>query len=230
MQATIKTSVKILPAMLATILLATISEAQGVVFGNSPTGGGVFNFTADGGIAGGGAVAFTPTQNLSFSGITVWLTGYTGRDMYGNLNQSLYAGIYDNYSPFPGSPNQPAQEIASLSAPAPNDGSLGSFTFANLSPTTTLQANTQYWLFIYENTSGSFNYYDYPQWVGGDSPIGNAIYDGSESFFDFSFSPSSETPAFAINAVPEPGTTSMMSLSFLCAGAYALRFRRKKAD
>jgi hypothetical protein len=227
----------ILPTILAAFFLATVSaswgvpfvsNAQSVEFGNCPTGGGVFDFIANGGYSSGAAVAFTPVQNITFGGVTIWLTGYTGKDNYGNSNQSFYAGIYNSYPNSPGNPSQPFQEIASLCAPAPNDGSLAAFTFANLSPTTTLQANTQYWLFVYEDTSGSYNYNDYPQWVAGDSPMGNALYDGSETFSSFSFSPSSDTPAFAVNAVPEPGTTSMMALSLLGAGTWALRSRRKK--
>ena len=218
---------------LAAILLPYHSAARAQAFwGNSPTGGGVFGFIANGGEGSGAAVTFTPQQDFSFSSITLWLTGYTGRDMYGNLNQSFYASIYsDGSTILPGfTNNQPGSLVASLGVPDPNDGSLGAFTFANLSPSTVLQADTKYWLFIYEKTSGSFNYPDYPQWVGGDTPAGDAIYNGAYSFAHHSFSGSLATPAFTINAAPEPETNAIIALALLAWGAFRLqKFRKLRA-
>ena len=212
---------------LATFLLSlfTVSRAQGVIFGNTPTGSGVFDFVANGGFATGGAVAFTPSENFSFSSITVWLTGYTGLDMYGNQNQSFYAGVFtDQLTVQAGYTNdQPGSLLANLSTPSPNDGSLAAFAFGNLSPKTMLQAGTKYWLFIYENTSGSYNYYNYPQWVGGTEPVGNATFNGSASFGAFSFTSSTSTPAFTINVVPEPGMFTLLSLGLLAWGAFLLK-------
>lgn len=215
---------------LTTILLPSLlaARAQGI-WGNSPTGGGVFGFVANGSDGSGGAVTFTPLHDFSFSSITIWLSGYTGRDMYGNLNQSFYAGIYsDGSTVLPDYTNsQPGSLVANLDVPAPNDGSVGAFTFANLSPAAVLQANTKYWLFIYEKTSGSFNYLNYPQWIGGDSPVGDAIYNGSYSFAHHSFYSSLATPAFTINAVPEPGTKTVFALALLAWQAGKLCKLRK---
>lgn len=197
------------------------ARAQGV-FGNAPVGGVAFDFIANGGFAGGGAVAFTPLHDFSVSSVKIWLTGYTGLDMYGNTNQSFYAGIYtDQPAVDPGyDDDQPGLLLASLNVPPPNDGSLAPFDFLNPSSATVLQANTKYWIFIYESTSGSFNYDSYPQWVAGDTPVGDAIYNGSQSFWAFDFSPSSATPAFAINAVPEPGPLWILSGGLLIWGVW----------
>jgi hypothetical protein len=226
-----KTPVRLIALLALLVNFFTAARAQGV-FGNNPTpdGAGVFSFVADGGIAGGGAVAFTPLHDFTVSSITIWLTGYTGLDMYGNANQSFYAGIYsDQLTIESGYTNdQPGTLLVSLDAPAPNDGSLAAFTFASTSPTTTLQANTKYWLFIYEATSGSFNYDSYPQWVEGDTPAGDALYDGAQSFWASTFSPSSDTPAFTINAVPEPKTGTMFTLALLAWMIAGFYWRRRK--
>jgi len=212
-------------AALAVFLLNPIGGTAEAVFGNSPVGGTAFDFIANGGIAGGGAVAFTPKQNFSFTSITVWLTGYTGLDMYGTKNQGFYAGIYtDQLTTGPGYTNdQPGMLLTSLNCPAPNDGSSAPFEFINLSSDLVLQADTKYWLFIYERTSGSFNYDSYPQWIEGDSPTGSAVFNGDQSFWAYGFSSSSATPAFAINAVPEPGPLSLLTVALLIWGTSQLR-------
>ena len=216
------------PRVVVTLLLLVPGiriPAQGT-FGNSPVPGTAFDFVADGGIAGGGAVAFTPLSDFPIANITVWLTGYTGLDMYGNANQSFYAGIYADQPPVdPGAgDHQPGTLLASLNVPPPNDGSPAAFDFLNTAPGLVFQADTQYWLFIYEKTSGSFNYDAYPQWVAGDAPAGAATYNGSESFWAFGFSPSSVIPAFRINAVPEPASSWLLCAGLLIGCLW--RFRR----
>lgn len=221
----------VLAALTASFLTPAMAANTGGLFGNSPTGGSAFDFIANGGMASGGAVTFTPLHDFSFTSITVWLTGYTGLDMYGNSNQSFYAGIYsDDSINEPGyTSEQPGALITGLDAPAPNDGSQAAFEFVNLSPETVLQANTKYWLFIYENTSGSFNYDSYPQWVEGSSPVGDGVvYNGSQDFWAHGFSPSSATPAFAINAVPEPGPTAIFVVALLIWGTGLLQKRRNR--
>jgi hypothetical protein len=221
---------KILSTILTAVLLPAATNAQSGIFGNTPTGGVAFSMIAESGANGsGGAVAFTPTEDFDFTSVTVWLSGYTGLDLYGNMDQSLFAGIWTSGAAYPGGSQQPLVEIDSLGAPAPNDGSLAPFALANLSPTTLLHAGTEYWLFISENTGGSAAVG--PQWVGGNNPVGNAVYDGSEVFqFPMGFAPSSATPAFSINDIystPEPGTISFASLSLLLAGLRVLWLRRK---
>ncbi len=222
--------------VLTVFLLNAELKAQPVLFGNSPTDTetGFTMYAQSAANGSGGAVAFTPLQDLTFSSVTVWFTGYTGLDLYGRMNQSFYAGIYTDNSGYPGSPrfgtaaSQPFQQVLSLSVPAPNDGSLAAFDFANTSPNITLHANTTYWLFIYENTGGSLNINNPPHWVAGNDFTGNAIYNGSDSFaFPVGFTPSSVTPAFAINGVPEPGVYALIVLSVLCF--FAWRFQQRKA-
>lgn len=199
--------------------LSREAGAQGI-FGNSPMEGTAFSFVSGGGgVAGGGAVAFTPMRDFSFSSITLWLTGYTGLDMYGNMTQSFYAFITDDYARQTGDntyQHQPGSEtVASLSVPAPNDGATAAFTFANLSPTAVLHADTTYWLFIYESTGGVPNWGHVPEWVSGDAPAGDAVYNGASSFYAGMFASSYATPAFTITAVPEPGVTTILVLGLL---------------
>lgn len=217
-----------LVGLIAVLLNPLVQGKAASLLGNSPIGGSAFNFVADGGLAGGGAVAFTPTRDFSFSSITVWLTGYTGLDMYGQKNQGFYAGIYADQPAVDtgyGS-DQPGMLLANLSCPQPNNGSQAAFDFANLSPDLVLQANTKYWLFIYEKTAGSFNYDSCPQWVAGSSPTGDGVvYDGSQNFWAYDFSSTSATPAFSINnvnpvanavdPVPEPSSVWMLGIGML---------------
>jgi hypothetical protein len=209
----------LIPLFLAGALVLSSQAKADVVFGNSLTGEAAFQFAADGGIAGGGAVEFTPLEDVTFGSITVWLSGYTGLDMYGRKNQSFYAGVWiDGH--YPGSGNsQPVQQIASLQAPSPNDGTAAAFTFINSSGSTVLSANTSYWLFIYESTSGSFNAGSVPQWLTGGPVSGKAVCNGSASFWNHSFTPSSTIPAFAFNSVPEPGPCALLALSLLLGWA-----------
>ncbi len=229
-----KSKCQVLFSILMGFVLNTVSEAQPVLFGNSPNDETGFTMYAQSAANGsGGAVAFTPLQDLTFGSITVWLTGYTGLDLYGQMNQSFYAGIYTDNSEYLGSPgfgtaeNQPFQQILSLNVPSPNDGSLAGFNFSNPFPEITLHADTTYWLFIYENTGGSLNINNPPHWVGGGDFAGNAVYNGSDSFaFPVGFTPSSVIPAFAINPVPEPGVTALIAVSFLCFCAWRCQWRK----
>lgn len=199
---------------------AVPATAQGV-FGNAPTGGDAFAFIANGGSGSGGAVSFTPTQNLTFASVTVWLDGYTGLDMYGNQNQSFSAGIYADSVRQTGPTtfvHEPGANLLMLATPPPNDGTPAAFNFVNPSAASVFQAGTTYWLFIYELTGGSVNYYNYPQWVCGGAPAGEANYNGSLSFAQYAFSASSATPAFQFNAVPEPGAGTLLLAGGLALG------------
>lgn len=207
---------------------AVPAAAQGV-FGNAPVGGNAFAFVANGGSGSGGAVGFTPAQSLTFASVTVWLDGYTGLDMYGNLNQSFSAGIYADSVRQIGPAtfvHEPGAALLTLATPPPNDGTPAAFNFANPSAASVFQAGTTYWLFIYELTGGSVNYYNYPQWASGGAPAGAAAYNGSLSFAQASFSASSATPAFQFNAVPEPGAGALLLVGGLALAWLGWQGRR----
>src|SRR5215469_320010 len=119
--------------LIASMLIAICSsmKADEAVFGNSPGNGNGFSISTYGQLSSsGGAVEFTPQQNIYVDSITLWLNYYTG--LHG---QTIIAGIYDNsdnpaFNPGTAT-NFPWQQILSFSSPAPNDGSLASFTFSN---------------------------------------------------------------------------------------------------
>ena len=209
-----------LAALLAGLLgFAAKLPAQGE-FGNAPqvTVGSGFEFISDGGgIVSGGAVAFTPTSNLTIGSVTVWLAGYTSSQ----LPQGLAGGIYAN-STNSSQSDQPGTLLIDLNAPKPNDGSLATFTFVNPSPATALLANAKYWLFIYALSGPGFNQPPYPQWVPGTTPVGKAVYKGASSFGAHVFSSSPVTPAFTLNPVPEPGLASVVFLGLSLWGMLSL--------
>jgi len=194
------------------------------ILGNAPVAGDAFSIAYEAGNTWGAAISFTPQQNVDLFSVTVWLTGYTGQN-----GQSVCAGIWNDANQLePFFPSKPGQEIASLSTPAPNDGSLAAFTFYDSSEPPLLDSDSKYWLLIYGaggQSGSSLN------WVDGSSPTGGAIYDGSESLAIGNFSPASlTTPAFSIdssseiNPVPEPSTLALAALG--CA--FLFRFRHRK--
>jgi hypothetical protein len=211
-----KSKIKIISTILMSTLFNSVSPAQGVLLGNSSNGGAGFVLASDSHVPFGGAIEFTPLQDFNLASITVWLVGYTGLDLSGQPN-SIYAEIFSDGTAYPGSLHTPGTLIAFLDIPPPNDGSLAPFTL-NLPPII-LSVNTPYWLLLYAGGAEANI-----GWVGGDNPVGNAIYNGSENFYAYGFYPSSITPAFRLNAAPEPG---QMALSFLCAGIYAVYQCRK---
>ena len=217
-----KSKIKIISTILTMTFLTGLLEAQGIILGNSPNGGAGFILASDSYVPFGGAIEFTPSQNFSLGSVTVWLIGYTGLDVYGQSN-SLYAQIFGDVIAYPDGPHTPGALITFLNIPPTNDGSLTPITLS--SPSIILQANIPYWLLLYAGGAQASM-----EWVGGNNPVGDATYNCSEYFSDYGFYPSSATPAFTINAVPEPGQTAMITLSFFCAGVYALRLRRKFAQ
>lgn len=155
------------------------------------------------GQASGGAVGFTPTEDLSVSSVTLWLNGYTGQN-----DQSYYAEICENYAYSGG--NEPSGiVIANFACPTPNNGSTKAFTFTDPTGPVTLDNGQEYWLLIYGVVPSQPGFVS-SQWIEGGSPLGNAVYDGAESFAGYSFYNSSATPAFTVNAVPEPGSMTLM--------------------
>jgi hypothetical protein len=192
----------VLAVLLLNIVLA--AEAQGVL-GNNPRSGTAFTLALEGGNTFGAAIAFTPNYNLSLLDITIWLAGFTGTDAFGGGPYNIVGGIYEN-SKFS---DQPAEQIMDLGILTPNNGSLAAFTFTNGSASTILVADQKYWLFVYMR--GGF-VGSAANWVNGSTPAGSATYDGSESFADGSFTPSSATPAFSITEAPEPSTLALVGL------------------
>lgn len=184
------------------------------ILGNAPTTGNAFSIAFEGGNTWGAAIAFTPQLDVNFFSVTLWLTGYNGQN-----GQSMCAGIWSDATQLdPAFSSQPAVDLAYLSPPAPNDGSLAAFTFDELSAPSVLHADTKYWLFIYGtgDLSGSFL-----SWAQGSPPTGNAFYNGADVFAGGSFAPAdSLIPAFTINGVssnvstvPEPATVGLAGIS-----------------
>ncbi len=217
------------------LLLSGLStKADGSAFGNSPNNGDGFSLVAYNGLSmSGGAVEFTPTQNIDLSSVTVWLSGYTG--LYG---QSIYASIWDNGGSTPYAP------IMSFSSPTHNDGSLAAFTFSNPainlyndpSHSTILSANTEYWLIV--TAGGQNGTISGASWVSGGTPSGDAIFDAADTYnvYSGSFAASSTVPAFYINnpnssfinPVPEPSSFALFSIPLLF-GMGRLFYNRWKA-
>jgi hypothetical protein len=199
------------------------AKADVPVFGNSPNNTSAFSVGVAGDNTFGGAIGFTPLENLSVSSVTLWISGYNGLSSYYNgpngivfTNQSYVVSISDSIYNIRGY-NQPGGLLTLLNVPAPNDGSLAPFTFAVPSGSIELEANQEYWVFIYGITiPGSFLYYNNSSWVGGGTPTGDAIYDGAESSFSSGFTPSTDIPAFTINTVPEPGALALSALGGAC--------------
>src|ERR1700722_6524022 len=210
-------------ATLVSVSLSLAARADTSVYGNLPNNGSGFSLVAYNGLSmSGGAVEFTPTENIDLSSVTLWLSGYTGQ--YG---QSIYANIWESYN------NNPYTPYINLASASPNSGSVAAFTFGSPSVnpytdpsgSTVLAANTSYWLVV---TAGEHtgSYTTAASWVGGGVLGGPALFNASDSYNvnGASFSPSSDLPAFSLNdanaqvtiqEVPEPGSMAMLSVASL---------------
>lgn len=218
------------------LFLSSSAKADVPVFGNSPDGGPGFSISTLGQLSSsGGAVEFTPSEDIYVDSVTLWLSDYTGQH-----NQTIFAGIYNN-NDNPvfnlGTANDyPWQQILSFSPAAPNDGSLASFNFSNptgtpiYNPTgsTLLSANTPYWLVVTAEGQPGNNMPVVANWVGGGTPTGEASYDGSDYYnvYGGSYDSSSALPAFTIDIVPEPDFTALMGIPLLIGIAW--RFYRNR--
>jgi len=192
----------ILPLLVAVSLTA---KADVPVFGNTTNVGEAFTISATAsGESFGGAVAFTPLENISVTSVTLWLDGYTGEH-----DQAFCAGIYENEFNMPGLP------VAALNIPPPNDGSRAAFTFTDAAEPATLEAGQEYWLFIYGAVPTNCPQSMSVAWVNGGAPTGDSVYDGSEAFSASTFGDSPDMPAFTINTVPEPGVMAFIGLAVL---------------
>lgn len=187
------------------------AKADSRVFGNSPGSGNTFNLAFAYGNTYGGAILFTPADNITLSSVTMWLNSYNGQN--GIIpSVAIYASQQigpNNY--------MLASEIAALDTPAPNDGSTAPFTFTNSSGNTILDANTAYWLFAYGMWTGKTNYSGaYCYWATGTMPTGDAVFNQADYYVNGSFSgQTSAAPAFAINSVPEPTPMALLGISLL---------------
>jgi hypothetical protein len=214
---------KILPG-LTVLLLCLSARADNPVFGNSPGNGNIFSLAFAAGNTFGGAVLFTPTQNISLSSVTLWLNSYTGQN--GIIpSVSIYSSRQQESGNY-----QLAYLIATLNTPAPNDGSTAPFTFTDGPAQTILQANTPYWLFAYGMWDGTTNYAGaYCYWEMGSSPSGGAAFDQADYYANGGISGQSGfPPAFEINVVPEPGTGTLLGISSLFGIARGFYHRRKR--
>jgi hypothetical protein len=202
------------------------AKADVPVFGNSTnstsSGFGIVCLGQEG--ISGAAVEFTPLENMTVSSVTLWLAGYSGQ-----FGQSIDASIWSD-------DNEPYAPLINFSSPGPNDGSSAAFVFSNASPanptvtSTVLTANVLYWLVV-SSTAPSGRNESTTVWLQGGNPTGNAVYNGSDVYniYDGTFSASSTTPTFTINAVPEPGFGTLMSLPLLFVIARNLYKKRKSS-
>jgi hypothetical protein len=227
-------------ALITTLLLSAtcmVTKADVPVFGNSPNGTSGFNIIIyNTSMDIGAAVEFTPTENINVSSITLWLSGYTGTG-----GQTMDVGIYSNSSFQIGTAtNTPYTDLLNFTSPGANDGSLAAFTFTNPTGTpggnpsgsTLLSANTHYWLAIDSQEIQGSGYYGDAVWVTGGTPTGDATYNGSVVYNHLpstSINTSSITPAFTINAVPEPGFASLMGLPLVFFVGRSV-YKRWKSD
>lgn len=224
------THLKPLAILLITLTCAvgTGLKAQGS-FGNSPVAGSSFLWSEYNGMAvQGGAVSFTPLQNINVSSITIWLDGFSGAN-----GIQVNAGIYLNQTDSSGIFNHgtatsfPSAQILSFTTPAHNDGSLAPFTyfnpvgnpFNNPASSTVLLANTTYWLMILPS-GPTGPYANGGDWVAGGTPTGDSVYNGSVYVdrYNGKYDASTVMPAFSINGtplqqvspVPEPGSVALL--------------------
>lgn len=204
------------------VLVCFPAKADRRAFGNSPGSGNAFNLEFESGNTFGGAVLFTPADNISLCSVTMWLSDYNGQN---GIIPSV--SIYSSQQQGPGN-YVLGQEIAALDTPAPNDGSTSAFNFANVSGQTMLDANTAYWLFAYGIWSGTTNYGGATcYWEAGNIPTGDAAYNQADIYVNGSFSgQSAVAPAFVINAVPEPSPAALLSIPLLFGIGRKLFLRR----
>ncbi|HTR42251.1 MAG TPA: choice-of-anchor R domain-containing protein [Pseudomonadales bacterium] len=209
---------------LSVLLLCLTARADRPVFGNSPGFGNAFSLAFAAGNTFGGAVLFTPSQDICLSSVTLWLNSYTGQN---GVIPSV--SIYTSQQMGPGN-YQLAALIATLGTPAPNDGSTAPFIFTDASAQTILEANTPYWLFAYGQWDGTSNYGSAAcYWETGNSPAGGAAYNQANYYVNGGFSGQSAVPpAFEINAVPEPGTLTLLGFSLVFGIGRQLSHRRQR--
>jgi hypothetical protein len=192
---------------LVLLVAASTAKADVPVFGNSPNGEDGFGLVyGSPNPIFGGAVEFTPAENIEISSVSLWLIGYTGQS-----GQYISASIWSAGSGFPFAP------YLYLNAPSPNNGSLAQFTFSNPDlGSTVLWANTAYWLVV--QPGGQLGGNNQAGWVGGGNPGGDALF-GRSDLYDIapgeSFEPSTVMPAFTINIVPEASYVAFLSLQLL---------------
>jgi hypothetical protein len=209
------------------------AKSEVPIFGNCSSGNGnAFSIAASSsGETFGGAVGFTPTEDLSLSSVTLWLNGYTGQN-----GQTYTAEICENVDPF-AQGNQPGEVIAALNTPSANNGSTEAFKFTDASGPLTLDGGQEYWLAIFAVVPSPETGFVSSQWAQGEDPIGCAVYDGAEGFSGNSFYASSATPAFSINSsdpsavsivsVPEPSSMTLMIIPVILGAGRKFFMRRK---
>lgn len=224
--------VKITGSFIAGFLLtaALSAQADSPVFANSVGNGTAFNLAFESGNTWGGAVLFTPSQNIELSSVTMWLSGYTAQ-----CGVTPSVSIYDSYQ-LPNHIDELGSQVVTLNAPAANNGSSAAFTFTDSSDVT-LDAGQDYWLFAYGSWNGTENFGGSScSWDAGTTPIGAAVLDQSDSFINGGLTESALTPAFSINsdsptvnAVPEPNTLALLVIPVLL-GIGRLFYNRQKAE
>jgi hypothetical protein len=235
--------VKRIASLVVVSLIACLAaRADAPAFGNSfNNGSSAFSLATYGQLSlSGGAVGFTPEGNIDLTSVSLWLSGYTGQ--YG---QSIDVSLWNSNPANTGFANTgnagsfPWSPVITLQSAAANDGSLAEFTF-DASSSTVLSANTEYWLVV---TAGAHagNNMTGASWLAGGTPVGDAIYDGAESYnvSGSAFDTSSALPSFSINtdadsltavtAAPEPSSVALMMIPFLLL-AGRLFYNRRNAQ
>jgi hypothetical protein len=214
------------------ICLSTRADAP--VFGNAPNGQDGFGIVLyNQQCLSAGAVEFTPEENIDLSSITLWLSDYTGQNGQ-TINVGIYANDDDPHNNPGNALNFPDAPYLYFSTPAPNDGSLAAFNFChptgspinNPSDSTVLLANTPYWLLV---TAGGQpgDYLCTSGWTGGGALMGDATYNQSDDYNNGGYDDSTLMPAFTLNAVPEPGFATLMTIPLMFGMARGFYQRRK---
>jgi hypothetical protein len=207
--------------ILAAVLLVPVMARSQSLFGNTPVtsatpfdieSGAPYNESE------GFAVAFTPSVDFTISSITLCLSNYTQSFAVQLWEQEPAPYYYD--------------VICQLGGPPPNDGSQDEFTYTTLTlftdvPTpVTLDAGQNYYLVAYSAEDQTST--EPIDWVGGTTPSGDAVFDGTYSVYEGILGPNavtSNSPAFSLNPVPEP---SAISLGLLAIASLPFARRRTK--